>query len=253
MAYEKGYRAGGDYKRCTQALFELHTETFNAWTMIVGGLVSCLLLGSVAASTQAPLQALVPFLALTSAVLIHMPFSVGFHLFRGINADVYNLWRRLDQVFIFLVSILLAFGLSWHVYHSYVGIVINTAAAAIVAVVACRQVIGLQPQFQRHRGQMVVFVGSIVMCYWFPMGYQLGKELLHGRFSACSWLAMATFMVLQLGGWAFAAGFPEKQFPGIFDLCGFSHQLMHVFAVLAHCLEYCFVWELYRQSMQRIS
>jgi hypothetical protein len=27
----RGYRAGGDYKRCLQAAFELHVETLNAW------------------------------------------------------------------------------------------------------------------------------------------------------------------------------------------------------------------------------
>lgn len=27
----RGYRAGGDYKRCMQAAFEMHTETLNAW------------------------------------------------------------------------------------------------------------------------------------------------------------------------------------------------------------------------------
>ena len=27
----RGYRAGGDYKRCLQAAFEMHSETLNAW------------------------------------------------------------------------------------------------------------------------------------------------------------------------------------------------------------------------------
>lgn len=94
----RGYRCGGDYKRCTAALFELHTETFNAWTMIAGGVVSSAMLAWVIVATHGSALAVVPFLALTAAVLIHMPFSVCFHLFRGINVDVYNLWRRLDQV-----------------------------------------------------------------------------------------------------------------------------------------------------------
>jgi predicted membrane channel-forming protein YqfA (hemolysin III family) len=66
--------------------------------MIAGGVVSSAMLAWVIVATHGSPLALVPFLALTTAVLLHMPFSVGFHLFRGINADVYNLWRRLDQV-----------------------------------------------------------------------------------------------------------------------------------------------------------
>lgn len=97
---------------------------------------------------------------------------------------------------------------------------------------------------------MVVFIGSIVMVYWFPMGYQAVSELIHGRPTATTAYALATFAVLQLGGWTFAAGFPEKQFPGVFDLVGFSHQLMHAAVVVAHVLEYLFVWHLYQRSLQ---
>jgi len=46
-----------------------------------------------------------PFLLLTAATLLHAPFSIGFHMFRGICAHTYNLWRRLDQVFIFQVGV----------------------------------------------------------------------------------------------------------------------------------------------------
>jgi hypothetical protein len=58
---------------------------------------------------------------------------------------------RLDQAFIFIVSVLIAFGLSWHVYSSWVGVAINTGVAALVAALGVREVRGLQPQFQRHR------------------------------------------------------------------------------------------------------
>jgi predicted membrane channel-forming protein YqfA (hemolysin III family) len=81
------------------------------------------------------------------------------------------------------------------------------------------------------------------------MGYQAGKELAQLQPTAATWLALGTFVSLQLGGWVFAAGFPEKQFPGVFDYAFFSHQLMHVFAAAAHVLEYLFVWELHKQSM----
>jgi hypothetical protein len=64
------------------------------------------------------------------------------------------------------VSILIAFALSWHVYSSWIGIAINTGCAALVAVLGVREIVTLQPHFQRHRGQMVVFVGTIVLAYW---------------------------------------------------------------------------------------
>ena len=63
-------------------------------TMVAGGVVSIAMFIWVATATFPSAAALVPFAALTTAVVTHMPFSVGFHLFRGIDADVYNLWRR---------------------------------------------------------------------------------------------------------------------------------------------------------------
>lgn len=63
-------------------------------TMVAGAVVSLAMLAWVIVATYPSAAAVVPFAALTTAVVMHMPFSVGFHLFRGIDADVYNLWRR---------------------------------------------------------------------------------------------------------------------------------------------------------------
>lgn len=62
--------------------------------MVAGGVVSLAMFVWVTVATFPSAAALVPFAALTTAVITHMPFSVGFHLFRCIDADVYNLWRR---------------------------------------------------------------------------------------------------------------------------------------------------------------
>jgi hypothetical protein len=80
--------------------------------MVWGALISAALLSRALAALAAAgpppaggywpgLPDATPFCLLTAAVALHMPFSVGFHLFRGMRPDVYNLWRRLDQVFIF--------------------------------------------------------------------------------------------------------------------------------------------------------
>ena len=242
----RGYRTGGSYKRCLQSLFEWHAETMNAWTMIVGAIISTCLLLWTWSSLELNFTTGLPFIALTTSVWVHMPFSVAFHLCRGMNPQVYNLWRRLDQVFIFQVSILLTFGISYHVY-TWKGIAANTFAAFVVAQLATVDVWNLSPTYQRNRNHMVIFVGSIVMCYWFPMLYQAVADFLQGHFTEAAALAAATFAVLQLGGVIFAAGFPEKYFPGVFDAIGYSHQLMHVCASLAHILEYRFLYLMFKR------
>lgn len=216
--------------------------------MLAGGALSAACFAAAAAAL--PVAQLGPFAALTAAVLLHMPFSVAFHLFRCISPGVYNLWRRLDQIFIFIASILLALGLSWHVYGSAAGVAANTGAAAVVAVFAVREIAGLPAHYQRPRGKMVAFVGSIVAIYLAPMMLQAARDVAGGNLTPAAGLAAATFGVLQAGGWVFAAGWPEKAYPGVFDVVGFSHQLMHVAAVVAHLLEYAFVWEMHCRRAQ---
>jgi hypothetical protein len=109
----RGYRAGGTHRGALASLFEWHAETLNAWTMIWGAAISAALLArALGALRAAGVQArgywpaapdAAAFVLLTAATLLHAPFSVGFHLFRGISRDVYSLWRRLDQVAIFQV------------------------------------------------------------------------------------------------------------------------------------------------------
>lgn len=66
----------------------------------------------------------------------------------------------------------------------------------------------------------------LLLCFGrFPMGYQAGKELAQLHPTSATALAAVTFVCLQLGGWVFAAGFPEKYFPGVFDYAFFSHQV----------------------------
>lgn len=78
---------------------------------------------------------------------------------RACDTPFHLLACRLDQAFIFIVSVLIAFGLSWYVYSSWIGIAINTGVAAAVAVLGVREVRSLQPHFQRHR-----YVHLVVAC-----------------------------------------------------------------------------------------
>eukprot|EP00877_Chromochloris_zofingiensis_P009723 jgi/Chrzof1/5003/Cz15g08060.t1 len=245
----RGYTSGGDYRRCCRALFEWHAETMNAWTMIAAMAVSLSLLLSVLHTEQPSFEDALPFLALTASVVIHAPLSVGFHLFRGINLETYSVWRRLDQIFIFQVSVLVCFGTAYYVFPWWV-VLVTTAVAASIAQWGTQEIREMSPHYRRNRQEMVYFIGSIVMCYWFPMAYQSGLDLIAGQVTTAVLYAVATMVALQLGGFVFANGIPEKYFPGVFDIIGSSHQLMHVAAVVAHSLEYGFVLEMYHRRIR---
>lgn len=62
--------------------------------MIAEGVISIALFIRVATTSNQPITALVPFAALSISVLVHIPFSVGFHLFNCISKEVRDLWCR---------------------------------------------------------------------------------------------------------------------------------------------------------------
>lgn len=62
--------------------------------MVLLAVISVMMLDQVARAIHPPTTDLVPFAALTAAILIHMPFSVGNHLFCCMSAEVHSLWRR---------------------------------------------------------------------------------------------------------------------------------------------------------------
>jgi predicted membrane channel-forming protein YqfA (hemolysin III family) len=330
-----GYRSGGTYARNLLALFQWHTETLNAWTMIAGvalsvwqlrrALVEAPLapflvvaagggggLGGAAAAAGAAagggvwsalpqqqqqlprLQLLhlrppdrgwreaLPFWALTLSCAAHAPFSVGFHLFRGMGPRTYNLWRRLDQAFIFLASVPMAWALAaWarggpfggqgagSSSGDYNGLLLllgspaavaTAAVASVVAVWAVAVVAALKPGFRRDKRQMVLFVGTIVACYWAPMAAQAWHDVASASaaFSASSSVrfyhglgaaraALGVLLSLMAGAATYATGWPERRWPGRFDLVGSSHQLMHVGVVCAHAYKHAFLRELWRR------
>lgn len=269
-----GYRTGGTYTRCILALFEWHTETLNAWTMVWASCLSVYLLchalatldthGSgikdgVPATYYPGVPDQLPFWLLTTATLLHAPFSICFHVFRGMSPYIYNLWRRLDQVFIFQVSQILTAGIAWFVYETWWGAALNIAASIVIASLGTRDIWAMPSDYRRNRAHMVVFVGFIALCYWWPMGVQAARDCsvwLWAPAGAASPPAAATYYAigalasLFAGGLVFASGFPERAFPYVFDIVGFSHQWMHVAVMAAHAFEYAFVLEMWARRQQ---
>lgn len=86
---------------------------------------------------------------------------------------------------------------------------------------------------------------SIILVAAFPLCYTAAIDLLAGCPTAAAVYAVGIIVVVQTGGQLSAAEFPERLAPGVFDLIGASHQLMHVAMWVGHVLQYLFVWEMH--------
>lgn len=155
---------------------------------------------------------------------------------------VYNLWRRLDQAFIFIASVPLCLGLCACVFTAW-GAALNVLVTIIVAGYGCIEVWRLRPNFRRKRAKTVIFVGSIVLCYWFPMLHKAVRDVMAQRLSISAAAAAGVLLSLGFGSYVFKAAVPEKFAPGKFDTLFSSHQIMHWTVLIAHVCEYAFVLE----------
>ena len=180
----------------------------------------------------------IPFVVLTTAVCVHVPCSVGNHLFLPISVKVSSLWRKLDVGAIFVACALQTFAFTYFVLSTN-GTRVLTAMSATVCILALRAV--RKENYEAgevNRRLNTVGVGFAALFYLFPIFYQM--VLTNG---GCVPL-MASFGVLLslgLGGLIFAISWPEKNSERMYDIVGQSQQLMHGTLVIAHVFEMLFI------------
>ena len=86
-----GYRLNGNYYTCLLSLFKIHNETMNAWTMIIGSIISSYYLYYYLNLFQfTNFLDKMPFYCLWLSSILHMPLSVGNHLFLCIDKKTFN-------------------------------------------------------------------------------------------------------------------------------------------------------------------
>lgn len=126
--------------------------------MIFGNLISLYLFAPFTTSASAPLT------CVYLSSLVHLPFSVGYHLFMPMSVEISNKWRNLDITFIYVASIFLTYGLSYYVFPMYVTLFLTMVSAVICA---------RQKHKLNNRKHHVLYLALTISIYLFPMIYNL--------------------------------------------------------------------------------
>lgn len=233
------YRLGGTYWICFQSLFAWHNETVNAWTMIVTNLLSFIAL----CCSKCNGLNCIPFYTLWFSALVHMPFSVGYHLFSPIDQHVFNTWKQLDILFIFVSSCFLTFSLGFHVMPLDQNILVTTVAIILTCWYKC----GGGHNIATNKMRNALLVSSIVCIYCIPIIYKciIDKDILTISFAHTTLLIVVSSIFGT--GLLYAKSIPERWFPGAFDLFGRSHHIMHIGVMVAHMAEWYFVYSAYNE------
>ncbi len=193
----------------------------------------------------------VVFTSLWLSMVIHIPFSVGYHIFGPINKVVHNVWRRLDVSCIFAKSNLLGLSISYYTYINRGMIIpfyVNMIGIFLYCVSSIRYVTGIPHGNPTPKKDVAQKIGFAVLLCLLPGLFQAMEEMIYQSRIATSSYIFGSAISLGIGAVLYVYHIPEKYYPGVFDIFGSSHQWMHVTLGFAHYFEFCYVLSGYYES-----
>jgi adiponectin receptor len=242
-----GYRAGYTMKMCVRSLFSLHNETMNVWTHLLGFLFFAAFGVAMFLYVLSPVWLHYFIFGLMSvSCMACLCCSTVFHLFSAHYNE--SICRRLHSLDYFGITCLvigsfvpmcfLAFACEPELKWMYLTMI---CVLGFVGLVGPFYSFWTTPEFKTYKMLVYTFmVGSGV----FP--------IIHVNFimpvssSAPFATGMALELLLYLTGmliYIFKA--PERFFPGRFDIWFHSHQVWHVFVLLAAMVHFFTVAGMY--------
>lgn len=241
-AIHSGYRIGGNVTSNLYSLFQWHNETINAWTMIWVSLWSISSFSYIKFVLNVSGINLIPFACLCISALVHMPFSVGYHLLRPISLEQCTKLRYLDNLFICIGLCFLCFSLSFFTF-PFPATIAYTGTCVLIAYTISKK-IDMSPN-ALNTSKQAGNVSLITSFCMFPL------------LVACVKLGLWTELVvclssLVLGAFVYTKRIPEIWYPYTFDYIGNSHNIMHVCILIAHVVEYIVVYKSFVQFVPKI-
>ena len=225
----KGYREGGTYLEGIMSLFRIHNETMNAWTILIAIPINTFMLIYFLCTFVTGFN-IIPFFLCWLSTIIHVPCSIGNHLFLPISPEVSARWRKYDLIAIFVVCPLLTFSFSYFVFSLKTTMLISSICSyiSIININYIYKSKDMECEI-KDRISQTIQIGYVVSFYLFPI---LFKSFYY---------FIRIFISLALGALLFAYNFPEKYFPNTFCIYGQGQQFMHLTLVIANILEMLFL------------
>ncbi|KXZ45442.1 hypothetical protein GPECTOR_54g182 [Gonium pectorale] len=242
-----GYRRGGTHLECLLSLFSLHNETVNAWTTLLSVIMGMVLFFDTVSNLRCTWLDFSPFLVAWLGQSLHGPLSCGYHLFMCMSPTVANRWRKLDLTFILVLNTCATYALSYFTFGLWASLA-WTAAVGAAAATGVRSVAALQPRQPLDRRRVLGMIGLTSCGYYVPLVLRgVAALVLQGKGWPELGIALVVLGCHLTGAAVYATHWPQRHFPGVFDLAGFSHNLMHIFCFTAYNCAYPYLSYLYSQ------
>lgn len=239
----KGHRPPlNSFWACFKSIFRVHTETGNIWTHLLGFLafigISTYFLSR--SSSEIQYQEKVVFSPFFAGVILCLGFSFIFHTVHCHSENVGKLFNKLDYCGIALLT--MGSFIPWLYYSFYcriepkiIYIILIFVLGAFCIVVSMWDKFA-QPKFRPIRAGMFIGLGLSGII---PLIHFIITDGFYDAFNkaALGWLLLMALLYIS-GAIIYAMRFPEKVWPGKFDIWFQSHQIFHIFVVAAAFVHY---------------
>ncbi|PRP78735.1 putative hemolysin-III channel protein Izh2 [Planoprotostelium fungivorum] len=236
-----GYRKElKSFKECGRSLFYLHNEWVNIWSHLLGAVAAFFVLSSIyfwllshpGSANWADYAVFYTFLI---SAITCLGFSATFHAVSAHSHEVAVAYNRLDYLGIVILIVgsfypAVYYGFYLHPYLQVFYIVLITVfgAATVYVVVAPHY---RTPTYRWMRTSMFLALGLSAV---FPTGHFTFLSGLNDPLVRISVPYLALMGALYVSGaLIYASRIPERWIPGKVNIFGSSHQIFHLFVVLA--------------------
>ncbi|XP_055353397.1 adiponectin receptor protein-like [Paramacrobiotus metropolitanus] len=228
------------FRECFRSIFRIHTETGNIWTHMLGCIAFIGVAIYMLTSEHFPQEEKWVFGAFFAGAIICMGFSFMFHTVYCHSRTVGLLFLKLDYCGIAIL--ILGSFIPWLHFGFYCRTLLKTVYLTVVSVLAVAAVIVAlwdkfsEPAFRPIRAAVFLSLGLSGMIPAIHSILSLGW-IRSMQEASIHWLFFMGFLYV-FGALMYAFRLPERFFPGRFDIWFQSHQIFHVFVVIAAFVHY---------------
>ncbi|OTF80003.1 adiponectin receptor-like protein [Euroglyphus maynei] len=230
------------FTACFWSIFRLHTETMNIWTHGLGCIcfvfLSIYLFVASAYATIPMIDKIMLGIFLFTAILC-LAFSTCYHTLACHSHQVLVLVCKLDYCGI---SLLIAGSIVPCLYYAFYCSLYSQISYTIMTIFLCAASVTVsfsakfsEPQYRPLRAAVFfsyAFFSFIPAVHWFLV-HSDDETFYHSSFRTAVICLTAMAILYIIGAVVYALRIPERFCPGKFDFYFHSHQLFHIFVILA--------------------
>lgn len=242
---------------CMFSAFRIHTETGNIWTHLLGSLLTFTFAIFCFASRlhkRTWSEQIVYGIFFLTAFLC-MGFSCLFHTVINHSPKMFRVFSRLDYSGISLLVIGSYLPWLYYAYFCYpITYVVYTAVVCVIGLTG--MIVSLwekfdKPKYRTFRAAVFLTMGlsAVVPAVHFSIrfGWSIALEK-----ASLGWMILMGCLYV-MGTLMYMFQVPERFFPGKFDIWGQSHQIFHIFVLIAVFVHYHGISELEMHHLQDIT